>query len=60
MSKKTSKKSTKGIVPATKNVLPSINTSQISSSRSGQNKKTEEFFSVKTYAGGQTVKLTQS
>jgi len=44
MSKKTSKKSTKGIVPATKNVLPSINTSQISSSRSGQNKKTEEFF----------------
>ena len=42
MSKKPSKKSTKGIVPATNNVIPSINTSQISSSRSGQNKKTEE------------------
>lgn len=60
MSKKPSKKSTKGIVPATNNVIPSINTSQISSSRSGQNKKTEEIFSVRTYAGGQTVKLTQS
>lgn len=44
MSKKPSKKSTKGIVPATNNVIPSINTSQISSSRSGQNKKQKKFF----------------
>ena len=60
MGKKRSKKSTKELLPSTNNVLPSINNSQISSSRSGQNKKTKENFSVRTYAGGQTVKLTQS
>ena len=59
MSKKSSKPSVKDLVLATKTLSP-LDNPQISSTRSGKNKKTEETFSITTYTTGQTVKLTQS